>query len=359
MGNSFGKIFQISTWGESHGGAIGVVIDGCPAGLSLYVEDIQQELNRRRPGQSTISTPRNESDQVEILSGVFENTTLGTPIALLVRNKDANPAAYNHLKNIYRPSHADFTYDQKYGIRNWQGGGRASARETIARVAAGSIAKKLLKTLHNIEILSYVKQIYTHKTNINPNIVTIDLIEKNPVRCPDQQIAKQMEESIHEARKKGDALGGIITCLCKNVPTGLGEPVFDKLKADLAKAALSIPATMGFQIGSGFDAANMLASEHNDAFINKNNKIKTKTNKSGGTQGGISNGEDILFDVAFKPTATIHKTQETVTNTGNTVTLNATGRHDPCVLPRAVPIVDAMTALVLADHSLRNRSAKL
>ncbi|MEK9657611.1 MAG: chorismate synthase [bacterium] len=359
MGNSFGKQFKISTWGESHGGGIGVVIDGCPAGLEIDISDIQDELNRRKPGQSHITTPRKEDDQAEILSGTFEGKTLGTPIAILIRNKDANPKDYNHLKNVYRPSHADYTYDAKYGIRNWQGGGRASARETIGRVAAGAIAKKLLKHLHNTEILAYVSQIHKIKAPITPENVTLSAIESNIVRCPDQESAKKMIASIETAKKEGNSLGGIIGSICRNVPIGLGEPVFDKLKADLAKGILSIPATMGIQFGSGFEAANMTAGEHNDPFILENNNIKTSTNHSGGIQGGISNSENILLSTVIKPTATISQEQNTITSTGTPQKLEAKGRHDPCVLPRAVVIIEAMIALVLADHTLRNRCAKI
>eukprot|EP01047_Picozoa_sp_COSAG01_P000470 COSAG01_NODE_9_length_43729_cov_66.133463_7_plen_361_part_00 len=359
MGSSFGKLFNISTWGESHGGGVGVVIDGCPAGLNLCETDIQHDLDRRRPGQSDISTPRKEADQVEILSGVFEGKTLGTPIALLIRNKDANPAAYNHLKSLYRPSHADYTYDAKYGHRNWQGGGRASARETIGRVAAGAIAKKLLAQLEKITILGFVTQIHQIKAEISDEMLREDIIESNAVRCPDMAAASLMSDAIKTARKNGDALGGLIRCQCLNVPPGLGEPVFDKLKADLAKAMLSIPACMGFQIGSGFEATNMTAQTHNDAFYQEGDSIKTRSNFSGGMQGGISNGEPIYFDVVFKPTATVATEQDTVNQDGQAVKLVAKGRHDPCVLPRAVPIVEAMTALVLIDHLLRQRSATL
>ena len=358
MNNSFGSLFTITTWGESHGGGIGVVIDGCPSQLPLNQSDIQKELNRRKPGQSSITTPRKEKDEVEILSGLYEGKTTGTPIAMLVRNKDANSKAYNHLKSVYRPSHADFTYDEKYGIRSWQGGGRSSARETIGRVAAGSVAKKILKLTEKIEVLAYVSQVNTLKTTLSPEKVTLKKIESNDIRCPDTKVAKQMIQKIEQARKEGDSLGGIITCIAKNVPAGLGEPVFNKLKADLAKAMLSIPAVMGFQIGSGFNCVTMTGSEHNDPFYIEKNKVRTKTNNSGGIQGGISNGEPIIFTVAFKATGTIFKEQETVTTKKKPTTLSAKGRHDPCVLPRAVPIVESMAALVLVDHYLQQRARK-
>ena len=358
--NTFGHLFRITTWGESHGGAVGVVVDGCPPQIALDISTIQFELDRRRPGQSHLTTPRQESDTVEILSGVFEGKTLGTPISMLVWNKDARPSAYNHLKDLYRPSHADFTYQQKYGIRNWQGGGRASARETIGRVAAGAIAKQVLREMSGTETLAYVKQIHTLKAEVDPDTVTLDDIEASPVRCPDPIVGPKMAERIDQARRDLDSLGGIIESVARHVPVGLGEPVFDKLKADLAKAMMSLPATMGFQIGSGFAGVTMTGSEHNDPFYlerdNQAERIRTRTNNSGGTQGGISNGENILFQVAFKPTATIGKPQQTVDMHGNEVTLEASGRHDPCVLVRAPAIVEAMAALVLTDHLLRQRS---
>ncbi len=359
MGNTFGHLFRITTWGESHGVAIGVVIDGCPPRLNIDIGSIQAELNRRHPGQSRLTTQRKEDDQVEILSGVFEGKTLGTPISMLVRNKDAKPSAYEHLKNVYRPSHADFTYQQKYGIRNWQGGGRASARETIGRVAAGAIAKQILREQCGTEILAYVKQIHTIIAEVDSDTVTLDEIESSLVRCPDARASEQMEELIEQTRRNGDSLGGIIESVSRNVPVGLGEPVFDKLKADLAKAMMSLPATMGFQIGSGFGGVTGTGSQHNDPFYNDGGRIRTRTNNSGGTQGGISTGENILFQVAFKPTATIRKEQETVDIYGNEVTLSAHGRHDPCVLPRAPAIVEAMVALVLVDGLLRQRAKTL
>ena len=356
MGNTFGHLFRITTWGESHGDAIGVVVDGCPPQLKIDTSVIQAELNRRRPGQSHLTTPRQETDAVQILSGVFEGQTLGTPISMLVWNKDAKPSAYDHLKDIYRPSHADYTYRQKYGIHNWQGSGRASARETIGRVAAGAIAKQILREQCGTEILAYVKQVHSIVADVDSDSVTLDAIESSIVRCPDCAASEQMEERIDEARRDGDSLGGIIESVSRNVPIGLGEPVFDKLKADLGKAMMSLPATMGFQIGSGFDGVTMTGSQHNDLFYVNQGGIRTRTNNSGGTQGGISNGENISLRVAFKPTATIRKEQETVDIHGNRVVLSARGRHDPCVLPRAVAIVEAMIALVLVDHFLRQRA---
>jgi len=356
MGNSFGTLFKITTFGESHGPAIGVIVDGCPSQLPISTEEIQQELNRRRPGQSRITTPRDEADAVRILSGIQNGLTLGTPIAMMVENKDQNSKAYDHLKSVFRPSHADYTYQEKFGIRSWAGGGRASARETIGRVAAGAIAKKILHHYFGISILSYVSQIHSLSATIDPNGVTHESIDSNPVRCPDTQILEEMIAAIENARKEGDSLGGCIRGLAKGVPVGWGEPVFDKLKADLAKAMMSIPATMGFQIGSGFSSASMKGSQHNDAFFIQEDRVHTRSNYSGGIQGGISNGETIYFDVAFKPTATIFKSQDTITTDHHPITLQAKGRHDPCVLPRAVPIVDAMTALVLVDHALRQRA---
>lgn len=358
--NTFGHLFRITTWGESHGGAVGVVVDGCPPRIALDTDSIQFELDRRRPGQSYLTTPRQESDSVEILSGVFEGQTLGTPISMLVWNKDARSAHYEHLKDLYRPSHADFTYQEKYGIRNWQGGGRASARETIGRVAAGAIAKQVLRETAGTETLAYVKQIHTVEADVDADSVTLDAVEASPVRCPDPVASPKMAARIDAARRDRDSLGGIIEAVVRDVPVGLGEPVFDKLKADLAKAMLSLPATMGFQIGSGFGGVTMTGSEHNDPFYlsgaDGTARVRTRTNNSGGTQGGISNGENIRFQVAFKPTATIGKPQETVDVQGNAVTLEASGRHDPCVLVRAPAIVEAMAALVLTDHLLRQRA---
>jgi chorismate synthase len=357
MGSIFGQLFRITTWGESHGGGVGVVIDGCPPRIELSEADIQHELDRRRPGQSAIVTPRDEADRCQILSGVFEGRTLGTPISILVMNKDARPEAYAEMKSTYRPSHADFTYEAKYGIRNWQGGGRASARETIGRVAAGAIARKIMRTLNpSFELIAYVNHVYDVTATVDPAAVTTGQVEANAVRCPDAGAAKKMVEAIEKARADGDSLGGTIACVARGVPAGLGEPVFDKLEADLAKAMLSLPASKGFEIGSGFAATRMRGSEHNDAFEIREGKVRTETNNSGGVQGGISNGENIFFRVAFKPTSTIARDQKTVTAAGKETTLAARGRHDPCVLPRAVAIVEAMAALVLCDHALRQRA---
>ncbi len=354
-GNSFGTLFKITTCGESHGGAVGVIVDGCPAGLDISESEIQQELDRRKPGQSAITTPRNEKDAIHILSGVFEGKTTGTPILLLAYNADMRPEDYEELKNIYRPSHADYTYLMKYGRRDFRGSGRASARETLARVAAGAIAKKYLKKHLNIEILSYVEQVGNICSNIDYKKVSMDAIESNIVRCPDHDAANKMIELIQEVKQDGDSIGGIIKGVIRNVPAGLGEPVFDKLSADLGKAMLSINAVKGFEIGSGFDGIAMRGSEHNDPFIFENDKLSMTTNHAGGTLGGISTGEDIYFRVAFKPVSTISKTQQTVNLKHDPVELAAIGRHDPCVLPRAVPIVDAMSALVIIDHFLRQR----
>lgn len=354
-GNSFGRLFKITTCGESHGGAVGVIIDGCPAGLEISESEIQQELDRRKPGQSAITTPRKEQDVIHIFSGVFEGKTTGTPILLLAYNADMRPEDYEELKNIYRPSHADYTYIIKYGRRDFRGSGRASARETLARVAAGAIAKKYLKKYLNIEILSYVEQVGDICAEVDYKSVTIDDIESNLIRCPDQSAAKKMISLIEEIKKEGDSIGGIIKGVIRNVPAGLGEPVFDKLSADLGKAMLSINAVKGFEIGSGFTGVGMRGSEHNDPFVIENGKLKMKTNYAGGTLGGISTGEDIYFRVAFKPVSTISKSQQTVNLKHRSVELAATGRHDPCVLPRAVPIVDAMSALVIMDHFLRQK----
>lgn len=356
MGSTFGKLFCISTFGESHGGGVGVVLDGCPPRLPLTVEDIQGDLDRRRPGQSRLTTPRQEADQVEILSGVFEGKTLGTPIALLVRNQDARSSAYEDMKDLYRPSHADYTTEAKYGVRNWQGGGRASARETIGRVAAGAVARKLLQTLHGIEVLGWVQSVHDIEASIDPAQITLETVEATPTRCPDPAAAAQMFERIDTARRNRDSLGGVVQCIARNVPAGLGEPVFDKLEAALAQAMLSLPASKGFEIGSGFAGTRLTGSTHNDAFVpGPDGKPRTRTNYSGGIQGGISNGEDILLRVAFKPTATISLPQDTVNRDNEAVVLEAQGRHDPCVLPRAVVMVEAMCLLVLADQLLRQR----
>jgi chorismate synthase len=353
-GNSFGEIFRITTCGESHGGAVAVIIDGCPPHIEITETIIQQELDRRKPGQSSITTPRQETDIIHILSGVFEGKTTGTPILLLAYNKDAKSEDYNELKKVFRPSHADYTYLEKYGIRDYRGSGRASARETLARVAAGSIARKFLHEKLNIEILSYVEQVGNIRADIDATKVTLAAVEANIIRCPDAKAASQMIELVENVRDSGDSIGGVIKCIIKNVPGGLGEPVFDKLHADLGKAMLSINAVKGFEIGSGFAGVGMLGSEHNDSiFLNADNKIATKTNHAGGIVGGISNGEDIYFRLAFKSVSTINKEQTTLNLQHEKVQLKAEGRHDPCVLPRAVPVVDAMAALVIMDHYLR------
>ena len=355
MGSTFGHLFRITTFGESHGGGVGVVIDGCPPQLEISAEEIQFELDRRRPGQSKITTPRKEADTCEILSGVFEGKTLGTPIAILVRNKNTRPEDYDEMAQKYRPSHADATYDAKYGLRNWQGGGRSSARETIGRVAAGAIAKKILLQVAGVEVIAYVKRIKDLEGVVDTNTVTLADVESNIVRCPDGEIANTMISLIEQTGRDGNSIGGVVECVVRNVPKGLGEPVFDKLEADLAKAVMSLPASKGFEIGSGFEGTLLTGFEHNDEFyIDENGEIRTVTNRSGGIQGGISNGENIIIRVAFKPTATIRKEQKTVTKEGEETVLVGKGRHDPCVLPRAVPMVDAMVALVLCDHLLRH-----
>ncbi len=359
MSSTFGQIFRLSTFGESHGGGVGVVVDGCPSLLPLTEEDIQKELDRRRPGQSKITTPRQEADRCEILSGVFQGKTLGTPIAILVRNQDARSLDYQEIAEKFRPSHADATYQAKYGIRNYQGGGRASARETIGRVAAGAIAKKILKHCANVEILAYVKSVHKIQALIDPSQVTYEQVESNIVRCPDPDSAEQMIQLIEQMRREGNSVGGVVECVVRHVPVGLGEPVFDKLEADLAKAVLSLPASKGFEIGSGFAGTWLTGKEHNDEFYMQGDRWRTRTNNSGGIQGGISNGEDIVMRIAFKPTATILQEQKTVSITGEETTLTARGRHDPCVLPRAVPMVEAMVALVLCDHYLRQRTVRL
>lgn len=356
MGNSFGALFRISTWGESHGGGIGVVIDGCPPRLPLTIEEIQFELDRRRPGQSDITTPRKESDRATIVSGIYEGRTLGTPIGIYVPNKDQRPDAYSEMKDTFRPSHADFTYQAKFGIRNHEGGGRSSARETIGRVAAGAIAKKILKQAANVDISAYIRRIHDIEMPDLNDFPTLQQVEASPVRCPDLPTAEKMIDRIKEVRKQGDSVGGIIECRVRNLPVGLGAPVFDRLEADLAKGMLSIPATKGFEIGSGFDGSLKLGSEHNDIFVNKQGKIGTKTNRSGGVQGGISNGEELVFRVAFKPTATVIQKQPTVDKDGNETELMGRGRHDPCVVPRAVPIVESMTAIILVDHWMRQNA---
>ncbi len=357
MGSSFGQLFRISTFGESHGGAVGVVIDGCPAGLEISVEEIQAELDRRRPGQSNIVTARAELDRADILSGMFQGKTTGTPIMIMVRNKDARSSDYESFKDLYRPSHADFTYDSKYGMRNWAGGGRSSARETIGRVAAGAVARKILNQLAGVEIVSWVSRVADIEVEgVDGETVTQADVDQNIVRCPDAAVAEKMIELIKAVKSKGDSIGGTVDCVARRVPTGLGEPVFDKLEADLAKAMLSLPASKAFEVGSGMAGTYMKGSEHNDEFISKDSRIGTATNRSGGIQGGISNGETIFFRVGFKPVATILMPQMTVDKNGERHELMPRGRHDPCVLPRAVPIVEAMTALVLCDHYLRQRA---
>ncbi len=354
MGNTFGHLFRVTTFGESHGGGVGVIIDGCPPQLEISAEEIQVELDRRRPGQSKITTPRKEADKCEILSGVFQGQTLGTPISILVKNKDTRPQDYSEMVQMYRPSHADATYDAKYGIRNYQGGGRSSARETIGRVAAGAIAKKILHQVAGVEIIGYVKRIKDLEGEVDAEKVTLEQVESNIVRCPDSECAERMVELIEQVGRDGNSIGGVVECVARKVPKGLGEPVFDKLEADIAKGVMSLPASKGFEIGSGFAGTLLTGIEHNDEFYTDDEgNIRTVTNRSGGIQGGISNGENIIIRVAFKPTATIRKEQNTVTKTGEAGVLAAKGRHDPCVLPRAVPMVEAMVALVLCDHLLR------
>ena len=356
MGNIFGQLFRITTWGESHGAGVEVVVDGCPPRLELSEADIQPDLDRRRPGQSKIVSPRKEADKVQILSGTFEGKTLGTPISLLVKNEDARPEAYTEMATKFRPSHADYTYQAKFGIRSCPGGGRTSARETIGRVAAGAIAKKILKENYGVEILAYVKQVQKISAEVDVEKVKAQEIESNIVRCPDSKAAEKMIQLIESVRRAGDTVGGIVEGIAHGVPAGWGEPVFDRLEADLAKAMLSLPASKGFDIGSGFDGILLRGTQHNDAFRAKGGKVFTKTNRSGGIQGGISNGQTIYFRVAFKPVATVMVEQETVDIEFKNTILKARGRHDPCVLPRAVPMVEAMTALVLMDHALRHKA---
>jgi chorismate synthase len=356
MANSFGHLFRITTFGESHGGAVGVVVDGCPPQLDLTEADIQPDLDRRRPGQSKITSPRKEADHVQIVSGTFEGKTLGTPICLWVKNEDARPEAYSEMATKFRPSHADYTYQAKFGFRNWQGGGRSSARETIGRVAAGAIAKKLLRQRYGVEVLAFVQQVQSIQANIDVEKVAVSEIESNIVRCPDSKVAEQMIELIEKMRQSGDTVGGIVSGVARGVPAGWGEPVFDRLEADLGKAMLSLPASKGFDIGSGFDSIRLTGREHNDPFRATDRKVYTTSNRSGGVQGGISNGQTIYFRVAFKPVATVMHEQDTVDTDFKNTTLTGRGRHDPCVLPRAVPMVEAMTALVLIDHALRQKA---
>ncbi|MFV0260380.1 MAG: chorismate synthase, partial [Acidimicrobiales bacterium] len=356
---SFGHLFRITTFGESHGVAVGVVIDGCPPGLAVDEAIIQHDLDRRRPGQSRLVTQRAETDTVQVLSGLFEGRTTGTPIALMVTNADQRPGAYDHLRDVYRPSHADFTYDAKYGRRDHRGGGRSSARETVARVAAGAVARRLLAEVAGIEVLAWVSQVHDLSVELDPDEVTTEAVEADPTRCPDPATAAAMTRAIEEARRNGDSLGGVVSAVARRVPAGLGEPVFDRLDADLAKAMLSLPAAKGFEIGSGFAGTRLTGSEHNDPFVPApDGRPATESNRSGGVQGGISNGADLVWRTAFKPTATIAKEQKTVTTSGLATTLAAKGRHDPCVLPRAVPIVEAMGLLVLADHWLRQQALR-
>jgi chorismate synthase len=356
MGNTFGQLFRITTWGESHGGGIGVVIDGCPPRLALTEADIQPELDRRRPGQSKIVTPRKETDAVQILSGTFEGMTLGTPISLLVKNEDQRSEAYTEMATKFRPSHADYTYQAKYGHRAWPGGGRTSARETIGRVAAGAIAKKLLRERWGVEVLACVTQVQGIRAEVNPETFTLGQVESNIVRCPDTAVAEQMIQLIEQRRTEGDSVGGIVLGVARNVPVGWGDPVFDRLEADLGKAMLSLPATKAFEIGSGFEGIQLTGRQHNDAIRNVDGQVRTVTNRSGGVVGGISNGELIYFRVAFKPVATVMHEQDTVDLNYSNTTLKGRGRHDPCVLPRAVPMVEAMTALVLVDHAMRHEA---
>ncbi len=354
MGNTFGTLFRVSTWGESHGGALGAVVDGCPPLIEISEAEIQVDLDRRRPGQSAIVTQRKESDTVRIVSGVYEGKTLGTPIGMTIANEDQKSQDYSEMKEKYRPSHADYTYDAKFGIRDYRGGGRTSARETAGRVAAGAIAKKVLAVRHKVEIVAWVSKVHTLSVDCDVEKVTLADVEKTPIRCPDPAVAQQMIDIVDKARKAGNSVGGIVTCSVRGAPPGWGAPVFDRLEADLAKAMLSLPASKGFEIGSGFAGTDLTGLEHNDEFYMEGDRVRTRTNRSGGVQGGISNGETIWFRVAFKPTATILPPQNTVDIHHQETVLKGRGRHDPCVLPRAVPIVEAMAALVLVDHSLRH-----
>ncbi len=362
MSSSLGTLFRITTWGESHGGGVGVVIDGCPPRVPISLDEIQFELDRRRPGQSKIVTQRKESDTVEILSGVQDGLTLGTPISMMVRNEDARSRDYDELKEKYRPSHADFAYDQKYGIRAWSGGGRASARETVGRVAAGAVAKKVLG-FWGVEVLAWVEKVHHLAAIVDPLTVTIADVEASIVRCPDRAVADQMIAHIEEIRKDGNSVGGVVSCVARGVPAGWGEPVFDKLEADLAKAVMSLPACKGFEVGSGFSGTDLTGREHNDPYraadakpVGEKAPVYTTSNYSGGIQGGISNGMSITLRAAFKPTATIMSEQDTVNVEHENTTISGRGRHDPCVLPRAVPMVEAMVALVLVDHALRQKA---
>lgn len=358
-GNTFGKLFKISTYGESHGSGVGVIVDGCPPRIPLTKDDIQKELDRRRPGQSRLTTPRDEEDEVEILSGTYDGLTLGTPISMMVRNKNQKSTDYKDaLTTSYRPSHADATYDAKYGVRAIAGGGRSSARETIGRVAAGAIAKKVLNLYSGVEIVAYVQRVQDIELLVTDyDAVTEELVESNIVRCPDQSVADKMIARIDEIRRTGNSIGGVVECIAKNVPAGLGAPVFDKLEAELAKACMSLPAAKGFESGSGFEGTLLTGKQHNDEFyVDKDGRTRTKTNRSGGIQGGISNGENIIVRVAFKPTSTIGQEQETVSRDGAETKIRGKGRHDPCVLPRAVPMVEAMVALTIMDALMQQHS---
>lgn len=356
MSNTFGRLLRVTTWGESHGAAIGAVVDGCPPRLSLSEADIQPDLDRRVPGQSALTTQRKETDTVKILSGVFEGRTLGTPISLLIPNEDMRPGDYREVREKYRPSHADYTYEAKYGVRDWRGGGRTSARETAGRVAAGAIARKYLAERFRVTVVAWVAKVGPLTIECDPERVTRDEVDLTPIRCPDLAMAERMIAAVEAARREGDSLGGVVACAVRGCPPGWGEPVFDRLEADLAKAVLSLPASKGFEIGSGFAGTDLRGSEHNDEYYMDGGRVRTRTNRSGGVQGGISNGETICFRVAFKPTATIMREQRTVSAAGEDTTIKGRGRHDPCVLPRAVPMVEAMTALVLADHALAQQA---
>lgn len=356
MGNHFGTLFRVASWGESHGPAIGVVIDGCPPGLPLDQSDVEADLQRRRPGQSSITTARREADAVELLSGVFEGLTTGTPLAMMVRNEDHRSRDYREMRDKFRPSHADYTYQTKYGLRDYRGGGRSSARETVARVAAGAVAKKALRLADGVRISAWVRQIHTIEMPELEGLPSLDNIESTPVRCPDPETAAKMIERIKEARDSGDSVGGVVECRVSGLPVGWGSPVFDRIEADLAKAMISLPATKGFEVGSGFSGILCRGSEHNDLFMSREGEVRTATNRSGGVQGGITNGEELVFRVAFKPTATIIRKQATVSREGEETQLQGRGRHDPCVVPRAIPIVEAMAALVLIDHRMRDHA---
>jgi chorismate synthase len=358
MGNTFGQLFRVTTWGESHGSAIGAVVDGCPPGLTLSEADLQPDLDRRAPGQSLLTTQRRESDRVRILSGVFEGRTLGTPISLQVPNEDMRPGDYREMREKFRPSHADYTYQAKYGHRDWRGGGRTSARETAGRVAAGGVARKLLAERWAVEVVAWVDRVGRLTSECDAEKVTRAQVDQTPIRCPDPAAAETMVAAVDAARREGNSLGGVVACAVRGCPVGWGEPVFDRLEADLAKAVLSLPASKGFEIGSGFAGTELTGRQHNDEFFMEGQRVRTRTNRSGGVQGGISNGETIYFRVAFKPTATIMTEQHTVDVHHQETTLQARGRHDPCVLPRAVPMVEAMALLVLADHALRHEAVR-